>query len=220
MKVDVESYGQSRRDFYDLRSDLIERDKKFDEISLHLLPYHQLHLCAIGNAGVAACSPELIQQEKARRRERFLAMDEKELKACERYLRAEEMYDDVLFVLGLKLAPCWDKLSDRQKAWAKLNCLYNHIDDPQHRMGEVLLLLRKCSTTSLPTDVCQHYTGKLRGLMAVYPTGVTDEFFRTQIEDIRDNIRDFLPDEERGIVDKEQIADFQCTSDCFRIFVS
>src|SRR5271155_955187 len=96
MRIEVESYGSSRRDFYDLRSDLIEQDKKFDEVTLRLLPYHQLHLAAMGNAGDAACIPKVIHEEKARRRERFLAMDEAELKSCERYLRAEEMYDDVV----------------------------------------------------------------------------------------------------------------------------
>jgi len=220
MKVDVESYGNARRDFYDLRSDLIEQDKTFDGASLRLLPYHQLHLAAMGNAGDAVCPLILVQQEKARRRERFLAMDEAELKACERYLRAEEMYDDVILVIGSKLAPRWGELSDPQKLWAKLNCLYNHLDDPQQRMGEALLLLRKCSTTSnLPTDVCQHYMGRLRGLMATYPGSLSDDFFRSQIEDIRDNVRDFLPDEERLICDREQVADFQCTSDCFRVFI-
>jgi len=220
MRVDVESYGNARRDFYDLRSDLIEQDKQFDDTSLPLLPYHQLHLAAMGNAGDAACLPRLIHKEKARRRERFIAMDETELKACERYLRAEEMYDDVVLVIGSKLAPRWGELSDPQKLWAKLNCLYNHLDDPQQRMGEALLLLRKCSTTSyLPTDVCQHYMQKMRGLMATYPGKITDPFFRAQIEDIRDNVRNFLPEAERSICDKEQIADYQCTQDCFRIFV-
>jgi hypothetical protein len=218
MRVNVESYGDARRDFYDLRSDLIERNKKFDEASLRFLPYHQLHLCAMGNAGDATCDPRLVQREKARRRERFIAMDDEEFKACERYLRAEEMYDDVMLVLGSKLAPRWGELSDRQKLWAKLACLYNHLDDPQQRMGEAILLLRKCSTTSLPTDVCLHYMGRMRGLMATYPGKVTDEFFRVQIEDIRDTIRDFLPDDERVVCDKEQIVDFQCTSDCFRIW--
>ncbi len=219
MKIEVESYRSPRRNFYDLRDNLIDKDEKFDETTLRMLPYHQLHLASIGNAGDAACDPELIQQEKTRRRERFVAMEEEEFKACERYLRTEEMYDDVILAVSSKPAPCWDDLNDRQKAWAKLNCLHNHIDDPHHRMGEAILLLRKCSTTSLPTDVCLHYMSKLRGLMSVYPGKLGDDFFRSQIEDIRDNVRDFLPDEERIICDREQIADFQCTSDCFRVFV-
>jgi len=225
MRVDVETYGSSRRDFYDFRSDLIEQDKKFDETSLRLLPYHQLHLASMGNAGDAACPQKLVHEEKARRRERFLAMDETDLKTCERYLRAEEMWDDVILCINSKLAPRWAEFTDRQQAWAKLNCLYNHIDDPQPRMGEALLLLRRCSFSdkdhqaSLPTDVCLHYMSKLRGLLSVYPGQMSDDFFRAQIEDIRDNIRDFLPDDERAVCDKEQIADYQCTSDCFRVFV-
>ncbi len=225
MKIEVESHGQSRRDFYDLRDDLIDQDKKFDETSLRLLSYHQLHLAAMGNAGDSACTQRLVQEEKARRRERFLAMDEAELKASERYLRTEEMWDDVILCISSKLAPRWGELTDRQRTWAKLNCLYNHIDNPQARMGEALLLLRLCSFSdtehqaSLPTDVCHHYMSKLRGLMTVYPGQLSDDFFRTQIEDIRDNIRDFLPDDERAICDREQIADFQCTSDCFRVYI-
>lgn len=219
MRIDVEAYGPARRDFYDLRSELIEDGKRFDSAVLSKLPYHQLHLTCIGNAGVAACSPELVQQEKAHRRERYTAMDEGEFKACERYLRTEEMYDDVILMVDSESASYWADLNNRQKTWAKLNCIYNHIDDPHPRMAEAIQLLRECSTTTLPNDVCLHYSGRLRSLMSVYPGSISDDFFRAQIEDIRDNIRDFLPDEERKTCDKEQIADFQCTSDCFRIVV-
>lgn len=223
MTVEV---GQFRRDFYDLRGDLIEQNKRFDETSIVLLPYHQLHLACLGNAGEAACSPELVHEEKVRRRGRFLTMEAVEFKVCELQLRAEEMYDDVMLAINSKQTPRWGELTDRQKTWAKLNCLYNHIDDPHTRMSEALELLHLCSFTddvheaSLPTDVCHHYSAKLRGLMSVYPEGLPDDdSFRAQIEDIRDNIRDFLPDDERAITDEEQIADYQCTSDCFRVFV-
>ncbi len=219
MKIEVESYRSPRRNFYDLREDLIDKNEKFDERTLRLLPYDQLHLCCMGNAGDAACTSRLVQQEKTFSRERFLSLEEEEFKKCENFLRSEGMYDDVIFAIAARNAPQWDDLNDRQRAWAKLNCLHNHIENSHPRIEDVILLLRKCAITSLPDDVCKHYIGKLKGLLTVYPGGITDDYFRTQIDDIRDNIRDFLPDEEQKVCNREQIRDFSCTSDCFRVLV-
>jgi hypothetical protein len=222
MKVSVESYGQPRRDFYDLRSELIELDQKFEAYHLRLLPYDQLHLCCIGNAGDAACSLKLVQQEKIARRERFLAMESEELKTCERFLKAEGMYDDVREAIAALRAPLWDHLNSRQKVWAKLNCLYNHIDNPAQRIGEAVGLMRDCAsvtTGGLPLDVAMHYVEKLRALLDGYSTRFSDYHFRQQIEEYRDSVLDFLEENERGIVEREEIKDYHCTSDCFRMLL-
>jgi hypothetical protein len=217
-KIYVENFTR-RRDFYDLRSELIEQQKKFDETTLCFVPYDQLQLCCIGNAGLAACSPRLVQIEKRFRRQRFLAMEPTDLKKCERLLRREHMYEDVMNAVASLGAARWEHLSERQQTWAKLNCITNHIEHPKMRLGEAILLLRKCASSSLPSDVCSHYITKLKGLMTIYPGRVTDDFFREAVADVRDNILRFMPEEERAVCVKEQIIDFQCTSDCFRLLI-
>src|SRR5574337_253862 len=210
-------FDNPRQDFHDLRDRLVTEGRKFDETTIHSLPYDQLHLCCIADAGSAACLPKLVHEEKQRRRLRFLSMDAAELKSCETFLRIEGMYDDVIGMISSRNAPKWEELSDRQKVWAKLNCLFSHPDSPQARLQDVLNLLYRCSIEhSLPADVCRHYMGKLRNLTLAYPGRITDEGFRQKIEKVRDNLREFMLEIERSICTREKISDFQCTSDCFR----
>jgi hypothetical protein len=204
-----------RRAFDELRDSLIAEGKKFDEASLRLVFYEQLHLCCIGNAGAAACNSKLVKAEKESRRERFLSMEPDEFKACEIFLRRQGMYDDVVYATSAQAAPAWDDLSERQKVWAKLNCVYNHVDDPRQRVEDAISLLRSCSSSCLPPDVCWHYIARLRGLN---PKSLTADQYRASIAEIADNIRAFLPEAELSVCRKEEIRDFQCTSDCFKVF--
>jgi hypothetical protein len=217
MKIEIEFPGVYR-DFYTLRRELGDRGEKFTDAYLQSVPYSQLHLCCIGNAGGLACTLKSVQQEKLRRRERFLSMEMDEFRAVENYLKIEQMYDDVKSAIEARLTPTWDSLNDRQKACAKLICLYNHVDNPQKRMGEMVVLLRRCSTNQLPADVAGAYMVKLKGLLSVFPGKLSDETFRSKIADITDNLLNFLPDQERSIIDREEIQDYRCTSDCFRVF--
>jgi hypothetical protein len=217
MKVEIDNLGVSHRKFSELRDELIATGQRFSEATLPFVHYSDLHLCCIADAGAAACSLKQVQQEKAGRRTRFLSMPPNELKEAERFLRVEQMYDDVLGVIGCRGVPYWDDLNDRQKAYAKLRCLSNHIDDPQKRIGESILLLRKCSTTCLPSEVSFAYMTKLKGLLSVFPGKLSDEVFRTKVADIAEDIFHFLPDSERGVLEREQLLDYSCTSNCFRI---
>jgi len=212
----VEDWPQ-HRPFDELRDAMIAEGRKFDEGSLPLVAYDQLHLCCIGNAGEAACQPKLVRVEKEVRRERFLSMEEYEFKPCEPFLKAQGMYDDVLYAAAALAAPAWDSLSDRQKVWAKLTCIHNHADDPFQRLADAIELLKICSTTCLPGDVSAHYIAKLKAVMSAYPGLLSIERFRAAIADVADNIKDFLPDSEQVLCIKEEIRDFQCTSDCFRV---
>jgi hypothetical protein len=212
--VEVEDWP-SRRAFDEIRDALIAEGKKFDETSIKEVSYEQLYLCCIGNAGVAACSPKLIQVEKKARRERFMSMELDEFSACEPFLRAQGMYEDVKYAIAMQAAPSWETLTDRQRVWAVLNCLYNHPDDPKQRMEKAIDILY--SSVTLPTDVSRHYIQKLRGLIGVYPSRINTDLFRSEIADVAENIRLFLPEEELSLCRKEEIRDFQCTSDCFRM---
>jgi hypothetical protein len=206
-------------DFYAVRDTLVKSKQKFTADNLHLVPYDQLALCCIGNAGAAACSQKAVQQEQEQRRERFLHMQPEELAESENYLKMERMYDDVIYAIAYRNAPTWESLNDRQKACAKLVCIANHIDNPHPRLKECLALLRKCSTTSLPTDAAMAYMMALKALQGVYPGRMSDETFRNKIAEILDNLMVFLPDEELPPLDKEELQGFSCTSDCFRIML-
>lgn len=53
--------------FYEIREELIAKGKRFDAESLKLISFRDLNMACIGNAGEAACSFELIEDEKKRR---------------------------------------------------------------------------------------------------------------------------------------------------------
>jgi len=220
MNIEIETLDTPRRDFADLRRELVAEGKKFSEKTLAAIPYSQLHLCCIGNAGPTACLPRLVQQEKRNRRERFLNMEPEEFKASVTYLKIEQMYDDVMYAISYRLAPKWEILSDRQKLWAKLTCLYNHIDNPMPRIDEVVEMFAQCAANpvgGLPVDVCRVYGSKLKGMATVYPGKVSDELFREKTGEIAETLLEFMQPEERKMLEKEQLQDFTCTSDCFRV---
>lgn len=219
MRIEIEHLGSVRRDFYALRDELLAVGRKFDTTTLAVVSYSQLHLCCIGNAGEAACTSKLVADEKTRRRGRFLSMEPEELQAAETYLKVERMHSDVLFALAQRTAPRWDELKYRQRVWLKLACLFNHVDNPQQRLGHAVLLLRKSSTSDLPTEVAITFMNKLKGLLTCYPGKISDSVFREKISDIAGSLIEFLPVEERKVLEAEQLQDFVCTSDCFRMVV-
>lgn len=53
--------------FYEVREELIDKGKRFDTESLKLISFRDLNMACIGNAGKAACSFELVEDEKKRR---------------------------------------------------------------------------------------------------------------------------------------------------------
>lgn len=220
MKIEIENLGAPRRDFNPLRDELIAAGKKFDESNLPTIPYEDLILCCTGSAGEAACLPKLVRAEKVRRRERFLGMEETVFEESLKFLRVERMEEDVQFALAQRAAPKWDDLATRQRLWFKLSCIYSHLDAPQQRLGEAILLLRVCGNevdSGLPKEICEHYSNKLKALHASYPATVKAFQFREKVWDIAETILEFLPDNERSICEKEMLQDFSCTSDCFRV---
>lgn len=223
MNIEIEaSMDTPQRDFAELRLELIERGERFDETNLCAVPYSQLHLCCIGNAGEASCHPRLVQQEKASRRDRFLSMEYDEFKDAETYLKIEQMYDDVMYAITNCVTPKYDSLSECQKLWVRLTCLYNHTDNPGQRIQWVLSLFLKCAasdTVGLPVDICKTYAGKLKGISSVYPGRISDDTFREKIGEMAETVLQFMPVDERQLIEKEQLRDFSCTSDCFKVLV-
>lgn len=218
----IEFVEFSSKDFTEVKQEVLKKGAKFDATTLKLVSYSQLHLCCIGNAGAAACTLQLVQQEKANRRERFLCMEPEELKEAEHFLKIEQMYDDVVFAIANRAMVRWENLSDCQKLWIKLTCLYNHMDNPIPRLQETLALFAACAnnpSSGLPSDVCSIYASKLRGLASVYPERFSDEAFREKIGGMAETLLEFMPVTSRQVIEKEQLQGYSCTSDCFRAIV-
>lgn len=219
MKIEVENIAPLS-DFYTLKSQLEAAGEKFSPATLARVPYEQLFLCCTGEAGSTRCGRDIVILERRARRRRFLGMETDELEAAQRYLVINQMTDDVTQDRVMRTAPHWDALKARQKVWAKLNCIYNHIDAPYVRLGEAILLLRDCTLThELPPDVAKHYMPRLRGLQGLYPGRITDSVFRSKIGEIAETIFEFLPDEEAQLVGFEAIQGYSCSSDCYRVIL-
>jgi hypothetical protein len=219
VKIEVEG-SLPLSDFPHLREQLIQRGKKFTPDILAQVPYEQLHLCCTGEAGSDRCDRALVVAERKARRERFLSMETDELEESKRFLVINQMDEDVRVAQALRAAPKWEDLNARQQVWAKLNCVYNHIDDPSLRLKEAILLLRECATQRvLPPEVAMSYMPRLRGLLTVYPGKITPTLFRAKILEIADALFEFLDEREAAVLQREEIQNYSCTGDCFRVMI-
>lgn len=220
LRIKIESLGAEQKDFYQVREELLAAGKKFDSESLRHVPYDQLSLCLTAVAGTTMCGLTFVQEEKTARRERFLTMDDAEFQSMKNFLHIERMWDDVAHERLYRILPHWMDLSDRQQLWLKLNCIYNHIDNPQRRGGEALILIKFCAVSgSIPLEVCPQLTDRLRDLLSIYPARIEDITFRDRISSLADIIIQFLPSEERSVVENEEIRGYSCTSDCYRVIL-
>jgi len=219
MMIDIEPEAP-RGDYYTIRDSLIQQGGQFDASTLRLVPYSQLPLCCIGNSGTAACSLELVQQEKKNRRERFMHLEANEFEAATLYLKLEQMYDDVVHALACRDTVHWKDLNLRQQIWARFTCLENHVDNPTPRLDSLIRLLRFSlgKDDGLPEKYCNHLISKVGGMMTVFPGKLSDRAFRIKLEELADGLYEVLSEEERKMLENEQIQDYTCTSDCFRVF--
>lgn len=219
MKIEVENISPLS-DFYTIKSQLGASGEKFTPATLARVPYEQLFLCCTGEAGSTRCARDIVVLARRARRRRFLHQETDEMDASQRYLLVNQMEEDVKCDYSLMNAPRWEDLNSRQKVWAKLNCVYNHIDAPYVRLGEAILLLRDCTLSrELPPEVAKSYMPRLRGLQTVYPGKITDSLFRTKVGEIAESIFEFLPDEEAQQIAFEAIQGYSCSSDCYRLVV-
>lgn len=220
MKIEVESLGN--QDFFEIRDSLIQQGEKFTKSSLALVKYDQLNYCALGVAGVTACSLKEVREEKRRRRARFLTLDESSFQQCEEYLKLHDMYEDVKREQAFLTAPTWNELSYRVRAWAKLTCLANHTDFPLARMNEIVDLLQKSTkeefeSNPLPEMVANNYIQRIRTLMSKFPKDKLDPRFREQLSTITEDLTLSFSESDHRVCERDLISDYSCTSDCFRV---
>ena len=225
LKVEVDTVIPSM-DFKEALPGLIASGKKFDRQALQKITYSQLHLCCIGPAGLAACSPRLVFREKERRLSRYISAAPEELSASEHWMKTEGMYGDVMAEVTAKDAPAWDALKPRQKVVAKLFCLYNHIDDPEGRVVEAVVFLREAGDGINPM-LCSECCSKLvnisrryLGIQVEEKDRISASEFREGVYQVMEAVLDVLPKEEQLALVRERIRDYSCTSDCFRSFCS
>lgn len=219
LKIEVENLT-ALADFKILRDQLVANGQKFTPQTLTQVPYEQLFLCCTGEAQSARCDRALVVNERQARRRRFLDMETDELERSQRYLLINQMEEDVRYARAYRLAPKWEELNLREQVWAKLNCIFTHIDSPQERLKEAILLLRRCADEHLlPPEVAKSYMPRLRGLLTVYPDRITDALFRDKVGELAESIFEFLPDEEAALMMAEEIQGYSCSSDCYRVML-
>jgi hypothetical protein len=220
LKIKIDPLGTPQQDFYQVRNQLALEGKKFDSDTLPTISYNQLSMACIRTAGLTMCPLELVQDEKRQRRERFTVMDETTFNEMKNYLLIERMWNDVLFERSYKTCPHWANLTDRQRIWLRLNCVNNHVDNPNTRLTEVVGLLAKCfKADELPLEVSTTFTSKLRSLLHLYPAYIDDDTFRDRITVLATNFFQYLPAEEAEQIEDEEIQGYSCTSDCYRMLL-
>lgn len=220
IRLEIDSLGESLKDFYLFRDELIVAGKKFDAENLRFVPYEKLAFCATGIAGKAMCSMKLVREEKRNRRERFLQMGDDEIRQAKTLLRVEQMDADVHRERIRATAPTWESLRPRQRAWFKLNCIVNHIDGVHDRLTEAIALLDEViKTHDLPADFTAHQRRKLEILSVVYPASMPNSSFRARMAEIAVEIKKIIPDDEQRVCEAELLHNYSCTSDCYQPLV-
>lgn len=216
LTIEIDPHGMSRVPFADLRSLLLETRQTFSDRELRLLPYSELILAALANAGASACTIEAVLAHKQARRRRFLSMSPDALAKAQRYLQDEGMYTDIQALVAMRDAPPWDTLTSPVRLWLKLNCLYTHIAEPEQRLRDAISLAAEAESASL-LDSSRAYRmiEKLDRLRHFYPSGLSDDTFRTAIGCMSEEMLELLSIEEQEHCQRELVADYSCTGGCY-----
>jgi hypothetical protein len=219
LSIEIDPHGIARIPFTEFRQQLLEEGRVFTEHELRKLPYYHLPFAAIANAGTAACSTDLVIEEKIRRRDRFMTMNPDELEDAKRYLKIEGMYEDVHAGLESRQAPLWERCTERTKLWLKLNCIHDHIDHPQVRLQEALGLVHTClGANQLKRFMAERYIKEIEHLKMFFPDAIPGAELRDKVGSLAEDLLPHLGDLEWAICEGCRIRDYSCTSDCYRTF--
>lgn len=217
LEVTFDSNGLKRFEFVELRDKLIGKGSQFTPAILRFVPYEQLALCATGEAEAARCSIDLVRQEKRERRRRFLHTPTHDLAAVKRYIQAEGMFSEVHYDRQLLKAVHWVSLSYLQRAWYRLTCLHNHIDDPMRRLYDARKLIFAAGDSgAIPFYTATGYLDAIDNLVERYPRELGTEDFRTMIGGYAEEVLQLMTPAEREVCLRELVSDYVCSSDCFQ----
>jgi hypothetical protein len=223
LEIRIDSNGIPRIPFNEIRTALWEAGKTFDAETLKYVPYHQLSMCAIANAGRAACAVDLVLAEKRARRNRFLNLPADKLASCQRYLRIEGMLADVERDIEQACAPQWSKLTARQQVWCVFTCIANHVDNPAKRFDQVVELLRLSAlngempaTEAVDRIKATNAIRRTHTMVIEYPPITNVRDLRDQLELQTEAVMEGMSAEERQVCLRGVLRGYSCTSDCFQ----
>lgn len=201
------------REFYELLAELKTKGERFSSKTLQELPYDQLILAAMGNAGSCRCSIQDVTQEKQERRALFLGMpqDKFEQMKLEDQLVSDLQDDRIIYSHSV---PSWKNLSVVAKLYFKLTCLETHPHDAFLRMSEVVVLCRDASAT-LPQQLA--FSLKLEFQSAILSKPST-EWVKDAATKATNLLYGFITGPEMDIVDRLELRDYVCTAGCFYPF--
>ena len=201
------------RGFYELLAELKSKGARFSAKTLRELPYDQLLLAAMGNAGVCRCSVEDVTQEKQERRALFLGMPQEKFAQMKLEDQlASDIQDDR--IACTRAIPSWRDLSVAAKLYFKLTCLEAHPHDAFLRMSEVVALCREASP-SLPQQLA--FSLKLEFQSAVLSKPST-EWVKEASTKASNLLHGFITGPEIDTVDRLELRDYVCTAGCFYPF--
>lgn len=216
LEVYIDGNGHPHTEFRELRARLISNGDTFAR-HLHEVAYAQLPLCAIANAGTARCHQGLVSQEMKRRRRRFQHLDSDRLAACERYLKAEQMFVDVLGSTLLRDVHSWDSLELMPKLWFKLTCLYSHLELPHYRFQDAFELARQVIEARLWSGRTAYKCLRtLYKLTCASAEEMGQEDVRGLIGGMTEDVFNEMGDEQRAVCQTDLLHNYQCTGGCFQ----
>lgn len=215
--IAFDSNGLERVDFYRVREQLLRDNTQFDAAILRVIPYSQLSLCSIGNAGAARCSLDLVREEKQARRRRFEEMSPDRLHQVKRYIQSEGMFTDIHRTTTLRSCPTWDDLTLMQKLWHTLTCIHHHSDNPRERLLRAeRLFFRAGNEDRLPLTAAHQFVDRMGQLLNQPPAPGRGKNFSFIVAGYAEEIMQRMPTAERTICARELVRDYRCTSDCFQ----
>lgn len=200
-------------DFYELLAELKVKGEPFSAQTLRELPYDQLILAAMGNAGVCRCSVEDVIQEKQERRVPFLGMTQEKL---EQLKLNDQLISDIQDdqILCSRVIPSWRDLSVVGKLYFKLTCLESHPYDAFLRMSEVVALCQETSTT-LPQQLASSLKLEFQSAILSKPSA---EWVKNASSKASNLLYGFITGPEIEIANRLELRDYVCTAGCFYPF--
>lgn len=207
-------------EFFALRDSLLREGRTFDATALRELAYGDLIRAAVGDAGEAMCSLELVREERRRRiSEETMAI---RMSVGPRLIQDHDLYDAALRALHQRPTPPpeWDTLSLVTQGYLLLRCLRAHMDDPADRLDRLKGVL-----ATLASDGAD-YRVKAMALMMVHflpamkedlaRNGALDILtFRKHTFDLFRVLRQGVPLHEEAVCSHLEVIGYHCTLGCF-----
>ena len=208
-------------DFFARKASLVAEGKTFGPEDLQTLGYPDLVRVAIGDAGKAACPPEVAREEILRRHTPYLKVirTKKDLGSYREELEDLGMYTDFCHLFtarGVKGIPKVGGLSRRGRIFFLVRCLRSHQDNPGDRLRSLLAELEAGVVGD--SQEKNLLTVLLFGVQDLLKTSETGE---VTAEAIRDRTRGYhylarlMTPRERIICLNAVLQGWKCSGGCF-----